>query len=96
MNHMEQKITLLQEENLILKAKLDILKNFAKDCRDGFDCDSDAHKYHTTCRSCEAKRILENISENSIIYQESDKERHKKFFDEYFAKAFPQETLMQS
>lgn len=105
-NNLENTITRLQdslkiipkikEEYLLLKAKLEILEKFAKDCRDDFDCDSDAHKYHTTCRSCEAKRLLANISENSIIYQESEKERHKKFFDEYFAKAFPQETLMQS
>lgn len=35
------------------------LRSFAKVVADSFDCDSDAHKYGTFCRACEAKKILE-------------------------------------
>jgi hypothetical protein len=52
-----------------LKADLDIaesrksaviqrLSGFARDCRDNWDCDADAHNHGTRCRSCEAQRVL--------------------------------------
>ena len=44
------------------------MEKFVKDCRDSWDCDNDAHKYGTTCRSCEAKKIL------SLIRQENENE----------------------
>ena len=31
---------------------------FTEDCYENFDCDSDAHKYNTRCRACEAKALL--------------------------------------
>lgn len=36
-------------------------KDFVRDCRDNWDCDSDGHKYKTGCRACEAKRLLEGV-----------------------------------
>lgn len=44
------------------------MEEFIKDCRDFWDCDEDAHKYGTLCRSCEAKKIL------SLIRQENENE----------------------
>jgi hypothetical protein len=37
---------------------------FIKDIATNWDCDSDAHRYNTTCRACEATKILE---QNPII-----------------------------
>lgn len=34
------------------------LRRFAKNCHENFDCDEDAHKYGTPCRSCEASILL--------------------------------------
>jgi hypothetical protein len=34
------------------------LYNFARDCRDNWDCDADAHRHGTTCRRCEAEKVL--------------------------------------
>lgn len=36
-----------------------VLETFAKDIRDGYDCDEDAHKYGTPCRCCEASKLLD-------------------------------------
>lgn len=33
------------------------LKAFARECRDNWDCDADAHTYSTLCRACEAARL---------------------------------------
>ena len=30
--------------------------------RDGYDCDSDAHKYNTACRKCDAQTALTNYN----------------------------------
>ena len=38
------------------------LEDFARECRDNFDCDSDGHRYNVYCRSCEAKQVLEITS----------------------------------
>lgn len=32
--------------------------DFLRTCRDDFDCDSDAHRYNTFCRVCEAEKII--------------------------------------
>ncbi len=39
-------------------ARAEKVEAFARDCRDNWDCDEDAHRYGTTCRACEAKRVL--------------------------------------
>lgn len=31
---------------------------FLKDVANNYDCDEDAHKYNTRCRSCEAQKLL--------------------------------------
>lgn len=36
----------------------DALQEFARDIRDNWDCDEDAHRYGTRCRCCEAEKIL--------------------------------------
>lgn len=40
-------------------AEVERLKGFVRDCRDNWDCDSDAHKYGTKCRACEAGKLIE-------------------------------------
>ena len=45
-----------QIELLVKRVKL--LEAFAVDIRDNYDCDSDAHKYGTPCRCCEAEYVL--------------------------------------
>lgn len=39
-------------------AKIAMLHEFARECANNWDCDSDAHKYGTLCRACEAKKAL--------------------------------------
>lgn len=34
------------------------LEAFADDCQRNWDCDSDAHKYGTTCRACAASEAM--------------------------------------
>lgn len=46
----------------LMFAERDRLYHFARDCRDNWDCDSDAHKYRTLCRACEAKAAMEGIA----------------------------------
>lgn len=41
----------------------DRMESFVKSCRDDFDCDADAHRYGTMCRSCAARDAL--LSNNS-------------------------------
>jgi len=33
-------------------------KDFIRDCYMNWDCDDDAHKYNTTCRACEAEKLI--------------------------------------
>lgn len=33
-------------------------EDFVRNCRDNFDCDDDAHRYSTTCRACDAGKVL--------------------------------------
>jgi len=37
------------------------LLDFVKDIQDNYDCDSDAHKYDTRCRTCEAEKLLQKF-----------------------------------
>ena len=49
----------------LLEAR-ELIKEVRAFCRDvayNFDCDSDAHKYGTTCRACEAKELYEKSKE---------------------------------
>ncbi len=41
--------------------QLNLLIGFVKDCATNWDCDSDAHKYGTTCRACGAQKLLSQI-----------------------------------
>jgi hypothetical protein len=38
------------------------LKELARDINENYDCDFDAHRYNTSCRACEAGKILESLS----------------------------------
>lgn len=42
----------------LLKQCIKRLAAFAKDVRDNYDCDNDAHRHGTTCRACEAGHVL--------------------------------------
>jgi len=44
------KVTLLE--------RIKKLEEFARDVSSNYDCDSDAHKYGTICRQCEALKVL--------------------------------------
>lgn len=46
---------------------IESLESFVRDIRDNFDCDSDAHKYGTTCRCCEAMAVIENYPRRSSL-----------------------------
>lgn len=41
-----------------LRLRVRELEKFAKDVRDNYDCDADAHKHGTPCRKCEAEKVL--------------------------------------
>lgn len=41
-----------------LVAEVRRLRSFIESIRDNYDCDSDAHRYGTQCRVCEAARLL--------------------------------------
>ena len=41
-----------------LAEKVRALERFVRECRDDFDCDSDAHRHKTTCRACAAATLL--------------------------------------
>lgn len=43
------------------EAKLKCAVDFAENIRDGWDCDSDSHRYNTPCRCCEAEKLLAEI-----------------------------------
>jgi len=43
------------------KPNLEKTKVFLKNLRDNYDCDNDAHKYGTPCRSCDAAKILGEV-----------------------------------
>lgn len=47
-----KRITTLSKERDLLRAALETI-------RDGFDCDSDSHKYNTPCRCCLARAALD-------------------------------------
>ena len=70
-SHVRQGIPRLAAEVTRLRADLEIaesrksdmiqrLSDFARDCRDNWDCDPDAHTHGTLCRACEAGRVLTN------------------------------------
>ena len=40
---------------------------FARICRDYFDHDSDAHKYGTFCRCCEADKLLAALARGGVL-----------------------------
>ena len=41
------------------------LLTFLRELKDNWDCDSDAHRYDTPCRRCEAEEILKNWDEKN-------------------------------
>jgi hypothetical protein len=47
-----------EKEVIAIYERVKKLEDFARDIRDNYDCDEDAHKYGTTCRSCKAKEML--------------------------------------
>lgn len=48
----------LPDEVPRLLARVNELEEFVRDIRDNYDCDADAHRYHTRCRACEADKLL--------------------------------------
>lgn len=47
-----------QAAGRILAAEIERLRAFARNIRDNFDCDEDAHKHGTMCRACSARDLL--------------------------------------
>jgi hypothetical protein len=54
---------IIGEANARLIALSPALYDFARDLRDNYDCDSDAHRHGTSCRTCEAARLLASIGD---------------------------------
>jgi hypothetical protein len=50
--------TLRHSDNQWLIEQIEILTQFAKDVYDNWDCDTDAHKFRTPCRKCEARKLI--------------------------------------
>lgn len=46
------------EEAIAAQRRLAELEDFARDCRDNWDCDEDAHRLDTRCRACAAGKLL--------------------------------------
>jgi hypothetical protein len=40
------------------------IEYFLYDIAEGYDCDSDAHRYNTRCRKCEADKLRDLIKQN--------------------------------
>lgn len=49
------------DESMRLQQRVEELEDFARDISDNYDCDTDAHRYRTTCRACKAKKILKGV-----------------------------------
>ena len=49
------------DENTKLKSRVKELELFLIDLAKNFDCDSDAHRYGTQCRSCTARNLVEAV-----------------------------------
>ncbi len=46
-----------QVDALLIETTPDLYE-FARDCRDNWDCDGDGHRYGTGCRKCAARDVL--------------------------------------
>lgn len=57
-------------------------KEVLRDVRDNYDCDSDAHKYGTTCRCCAAEEVLAEDEERRIQQLERLETAELKYFRE--------------
>ena len=53
-----QKVLALRQQIEASQKREVMLRDALKEIRDDFDCDSDSHKYGTTCRSCLAREAL--------------------------------------
>jgi hypothetical protein len=42
------------------------LLEFTDDVANNYDCDTDAHKYNTRCRSCEAKKLIQKHKPTTV------------------------------
>jgi len=54
----ENELGCVKEQLAAAQARIAELEAFARDIRDNFDCDSDAHYYETPCRYCMATQLL--------------------------------------
>lgn len=49
----------LEKLRVLLREARETLRDFAEN----YDCDSDAHRYGTTCRACDAKAVKQRIDD---------------------------------
>ena len=54
----EGRVSYCNCERCRLLERIEELEGFARNVRDGYDCDEDGHKYRTGCRCCEADGLL--------------------------------------
>lgn len=40
------------------RAEIARLREFVREIRDDWDCDTDAHRYGTSCRCCDAEKLI--------------------------------------
>ena len=50
-----------QDNNKYSEEEVEPLLSFIRDVKDDWDCDNDSHKYGTSCRRCDAEKILEQF-----------------------------------
>lgn len=61
--HVAMVLSTLTAELDDAKPQIHDLMEFARDVADNWDCDSDAHKYGTPCRACQAKGLREKYAD---------------------------------
>ncbi len=52
---------------MVWKEQVWPLVTFARDCAENWDCDNNAHCYHTPCRKCEAKKALAHARSRGLL-----------------------------
>lgn len=64
-----QQMNSLKHKNARLAEQRDQLADFVADVAKNYDCDSDAHKYGTRCRKCEAAETLARVNQPAATDQ---------------------------
>lgn len=55
----------------LMEKEIKHLREFARDCAENWDCDTDGHKYNTGCRCCEAELLKQQTEWDVEIVTDS-------------------------